>query len=180
MQSFFVLFLAISIAFLTQTTIIPYFEIGGVQPDLVLIVITIYAFIEGPVWGSLAGFMGGLLQDLVTIRNMGLGSLSKTIVGYFAGLAKKNVVSENVFLPMVVVFLTSLVAQIIYISFSFLVGDTIALREVFFRLIVPSAIYDSLLAVPVYLLFLKILARKKGAYYLEEERVSKKRENFIR
>ncbi|MDO8886140.1 rod shape-determining protein MreD [Candidatus Oleimmundimicrobium sp.] len=169
MQSFLTLFLVLFIVFLSQTTIVPYFEIGGVQPDLVLIVITICALIEGPVWGSLAGFMGGLLQDLVTIRNMGLGALSKTIVGYLAGLAKKNVVGENLFLPVIVVFLTSLSAQIIYVLFSFLIGDIIVLRQIFFRVIIPSAIYDSLLALPIYLLLLKILTRKKERLLFERE-----------
>lgn|GEM_PF-155766 len=175
MQSILTFLTVIFVAFLAQTTIVPYFSIGKIQPDLVLVVVSIYAFIEGPILGSLAGFTGGLLQDLMTIRNMGLGSLSKTVAGYFAGLMEKNLIGENLILPMVAVFSISLISQIVYVLLSFLVGDIIALHEVFFRLIIPCALYDGLLALPIYLLLLKLLMRQKDVYYLEDKCISKKK-----
>jgi len=173
-QSFLILFLVLFVSFLIQTAVVPFLKIGGIQPDLVLIVIAVYAFIEGPVVGTVTGFVGGLLQDLVTIRNMGLSALSKTIAGYLAGLAKKNVASENLALPVIAVFLISLSTQTIYILLSFLVGDAIPFQKIFFRIIAPRAIYDGLLALPIYLLFLKIIFKKKDSRYLKGEYILKK------
>lgn len=68
-----------------QTTLVPHLKVVSVQPDLILIVTVTYAFLEGAAFGSIIGFSGGLLQDLIVAQNIGLNALCKTIVGYLAG-----------------------------------------------------------------------------------------------
>jgi rod shape-determining protein MreD len=63
------------------------YTVGGTWGfDLVLVGVVFAALQWGPVAGILAGTLGGLLQDLLSGEIVGLGGLTKTIVGFFAGI----------------------------------------------------------------------------------------------
>ncbi|MBI4744927.1 MAG: rod shape-determining protein MreD [Actinobacteria bacterium] len=141
-----------------QTTIAPHLRIMGVQPDLILILTVTYAFIDGPVYGSALGFFGGLLQDFIIARNVGLNVISKTIVGYIAGLLKENVFIESMFLPVVAIFLASIVDQTIYLILGFTFGYQIPFKNVFYRVILPSAVYNSIFSFFIYPAYRRLIA----------------------
>ena len=68
-----------------QTTFIPLLSLGGFVPDLLLIWVVFTALRRGQVETTVAGFLVGLLQDLVSTQLFGLAALSKTVAGFLAG-----------------------------------------------------------------------------------------------
>lgn len=130
-------------AWILQATVIPLLAIGSAEPDIILIVVATYAFLEGPTAGVLAGFLGGLFQDLLLIRGVGLNIISKTMVGYLAGLVERTLFGTSSLLPTAVMFVVSLINQVLYIVTSFIVGDNIEIWLAFRTIILPSAIYTS-------------------------------------
>ena len=68
-----------------QTTFIPLLSLGGFVPDLLLIWVVFTAVRRGQVETTVAGFLVGLLQDLVSTQLFGLAALSKTVAGFLAG-----------------------------------------------------------------------------------------------
>lgn len=154
-------FFLLLIAFLVQITLGSFLSIKGVQPDFILIVVALSAFIEGPINGAVSGFFGGLMLDLVSIRNLGLGALCKTLVGYFAGLVERTILAENIILPMFAIFLATLVDRLIFTGVSFLLGSAYPFREVFWSQVIPTAIYNSLLVPLIYSGLLKLELFKK-------------------
>lgn len=72
---------------LLQTTVIRYLTIEGITPDIVLLWIVYIAIREGQTPAIVAGFVLGLLVDLLSGNDgmMGLSALSKTTVGFAAG-----------------------------------------------------------------------------------------------
>lgn len=63
------------------------YTVGGVWVfDLVLVGVVYVALQRGPVAGILAGTLGGLLQDLLAGAIVGVGGLTKTVVGFAAGV----------------------------------------------------------------------------------------------
>ena len=63
------------------------FTVGGRWVfDLVLVGVVYAALLWGPVAGMLAGTIGGLLQDVLSTTIVGVGGLSKTLVGCAAGV----------------------------------------------------------------------------------------------
>ena len=54
--------------------------------NLVVVAVVYVALVFGPVTGLMAGTAGGLAQDALAGGIVGIGSLSKTIVGFLAGL----------------------------------------------------------------------------------------------
>jgi len=70
---------------LLQTTFVPLLSLGGTVPDLLLIWVVYTALRRGQVETTIAGFLVGLLQDLVSTQLFGLAALSKTVAGFLAG-----------------------------------------------------------------------------------------------
>ena len=76
---------ALAAAVVLQTTLAGYFAPGALAVDLVLVVVVYVALTSGPVAGLLAGTVGGLVQDALSSGILGMGGLTKTLVGFAAG-----------------------------------------------------------------------------------------------
>ena len=58
--------------------------------DLPLLLIYCYAMLRGAVAGGIAGFITGLLQDILTGGVFGFHILTRTAVGYMQAILKKR------------------------------------------------------------------------------------------
>lgn len=150
-------------AFLFQAAITPHIAIMGAKPDIILIVTALYGFTYGPAIGSLAGFSGGLLSDLLAGPHVGVGVMSKSIVGFFAGLVQRAIFVENMLLPMLAIFVATILHEFIYVGFLFLFGETIPIKTVTLDVIFPSALYNAVLTPFVYALTYRFLVVKQEA-----------------
>lgn len=77
---------ALTLALVLQTTLGQLLVHGTAALDLVLIVVVYVALSSGPTTGLLAGAMAGLAQDALSSGIIGIGGLSKTVVGYLIGV----------------------------------------------------------------------------------------------
>lgn len=65
--------------------VVQYMSIGGVTPDLLLILVVWIALSTGQLPGTIAGFLVGLLMDGITGDVLGTNALAKTLAGFVAG-----------------------------------------------------------------------------------------------
>jgi len=63
----------------------PLLHLGSAGPDPVLTILVAGSLLEGPLGGTLAGFVLGLLADLSLPATLGLHALVGTVTGYLAG-----------------------------------------------------------------------------------------------
>ena len=72
---------------LLQTTIVPFISIATIVPDLLLVWIVYIAIREGQFAATAAGFLLGLLVDLLAGQDgmPGLSAFAKTLAGFAAG-----------------------------------------------------------------------------------------------
>lgn len=75
----------IAVSLLLQTTLARFLVRGSTGVDLVLVGVTYLGLTTGPVGGLLAGTIAGLAQDSLGTGVLGIGGLSKTVVGFLAG-----------------------------------------------------------------------------------------------
>lgn len=76
---------ALAAAVVLQTTLAGFLVPGAMAVDLVLVVVVYVALTSGPVAGLLAGTVGGLVQDALSSGILGMGGLTKTLVGFLVG-----------------------------------------------------------------------------------------------
>ena len=110
--------LAIQSTLLTRVTIL------GVIPQLLFVVIVSLAYLEGEVMGVVAGFLGGLFQDLLLPESiMGLTALVYTLIGYSVGVIRTYLPSQSVWTPVFTVALASVAAEASYAILAIMMGE---------------------------------------------------------
>jgi len=77
---------ALAVALMLQTTLAGMSMTGGTRVNLVLVAVVYLALSYGAVTGLVAGTVGGLAQDAIAGGIVGIGSLSKTVVGFLVGV----------------------------------------------------------------------------------------------
>ena len=94
---------ALIAALLVQTTVAGISLQGGTVVNFVLIAVICLALTLGALTGLLAGTAGGLVQDAIAGGVVGVGGISKTVVGFVVGvLGAQFIVSQP--LPRFVMF----------------------------------------------------------------------------
>lgn len=114
--------LAVALALALQTTLGRLTVGGTVSVDLVLVVVTYLALARGPMAGMLAGSVAGLLQDTLASGVIGIGGLSKSLVGYLAGVvAQQFILTAPV--PRLVIFIgATVVHAVVFMGLYVLLG----------------------------------------------------------
>jgi rod shape-determining protein MreD len=102
--------LALVGALALQTTLAGLTIGGGTGVNLVLVAVVYIALVYGPVPGLLAGSAGGIVQDLLAGGIVGIGGLTKTVVGFAVGvLGAQFIVAQP--LPRFVMFVGATVVH---------------------------------------------------------------------
>jgi rod shape-determining protein MreD len=142
--------LTILTAVLLQSTLFSRLALFGVSPDLVLAVVICFALIDGPTTGSVLGFSGGLLRDLLLDAPKGLTGLSYLIVGYAAGSIRPYLQSTTVFVPAAGIFVGSLSASALYEILEGMLGRRTGSIDRALVVVLLTAVYNTLLVPFVY------------------------------
>lgn len=152
----FLLFIVI-----VQTTIAPVITVLGAKPDIALVAVICVALLKGPAWGAAAGFAIGLLVDVALVQTMGISSFLMTLGGYFSGRYAENLDLSSWFPTTFIVFAASLVVKMMFALMMYLIGVEAALSFVMFRIVLPTAVINALLATPVFIISRKWLSVKE-------------------
>jgi rod shape-determining protein MreD len=101
---------ALVVALLLQTTVAGMSLEAGTLVNFVLVAVIYVALALGPLTGLLAGAGGGLVQDAVAGGIVGIGGISKTLVGFFVGVfGAQFIVSQP--LPRLVMFVAGTIVH---------------------------------------------------------------------
>jgi rod shape-determining protein MreD len=107
-----------------QSTVLARVTLLGVRPQLVLVVVVCFAFLDGERVGLVTGFFGGLLIDLLLPQSIvGLTALVFTCIGYAVGIFREFAPAESVWTPVFGVALATAVAEFGYATMAILLGQ---------------------------------------------------------
>jgi rod shape-determining protein MreD len=150
---------------LLELTVGPYLRIGDAQPNLVLVfgvVVTIAVGLEaGLVWA----FVGGLALDVITQRPLGSSSFALLLAVGGASVLARSLARLRPIVPIAAVFVLSIgYSMILFFVFGAL-GTPLPVEDPL-KAVLPSAIYDAILAAIVGPLAIAVHDRR-----MDQERV---------
>lgn len=117
-----VVVVAIVGALALQTTLSGMLTGGAIAVNLVLVAVVFLALSYGAVTGTLAGMAGGLAQDALAGGIVGLGGMTKTVIGFFVGVLSAQF-NLSTTVPRLVMFLTATVVhQVIFEALHAMIG----------------------------------------------------------
>ncbi|MHB8170638.1 MAG: rod shape-determining protein MreD [Thermincolia bacterium] len=134
------------LALLLETTVLDYFSIRKVEPDVILVLVVFFALFNGPGKGALFGFIGGLAQDLLVGQYIGINALTKMIICYLMGKVEQRVYKDHILVPAGFLFFASITNEILFYIIAQLAGLSLEWNVAFYQVILPMAIYNAVLA----------------------------------
>lgn len=114
--------IALGAALVAQTALSGLHAGGAIAVNLVLVAVVYLALSYGAVAGVLAGMVGGLAQDTLGGGIVGIGGLTKTLIGFFVGVlgAQFNL---STLVPRLVMFVAStFVHQLLFEALHAMIG----------------------------------------------------------
>ncbi|MET7637877.1 rod shape-determining protein MreD [Streptomyces sp. NPDC005438] len=149
------------VALVVQVSVLARLQLPGAAPDLLLLTVLALALVYGHVAGALTGFGAGLLADLAPPADHAVGryALVLCVVGYAAGLTKRDQGQRSATVPMLVVAAGAISSTLLYAGVGALVGDTAARQVGLGGLLLSATLYDLLLA-PFTVPWIMALARR--------------------
>ena len=129
---------------LLQATVMPRLAIWGIFLDLPLLIVVSWSLLRGSREGLVWGFVAGLMVDLFSGAPFGAATASLMAVGFLAGFGEAAVF-RNPFLPPGVMFLATMVYDLLFLLVVRISGDAVEWLSSLFRIIAPSALLNALL-----------------------------------
>lgn len=146
----FIYALILILTLVIQTTLLSTWSFLVVVPDLILVLVVLFSLINGPKFGVKFGFFGGLVLDLLFGEMIGLGALTKMIIGLVVGLGTLRFYKENYIIPLVSVVIATVVDQCLYALGMVVFGVPVPIA-VIAENILPLAVYNGILGLLLYL-----------------------------
>ena len=134
---------------LVQATVMPHVAVWGIFPDLPVLLVSSWGLLRGQGEGAVWGFIAGAALDLLSGAPFGAATLALIAVGATAGLAKGSALQAHVALPLLTVFLASILYDLVFLFVLRVAGDTVVWVDSFVRIILPSAVLNAVLIPPV-------------------------------
>ena len=136
------------VAAIVQVTVLGGARLFWAEPDLLLVTIVCVALAAGSIPGAAAGFVGGLLVDVMTLGTLGTTSIVLTLAGYWAGRYGETTGRGRRYAAPLAAFAISILAGFGAVALHFLLGEPVAARDALVTA-VPSAILAAVLALGV-------------------------------
>ncbi len=150
----FLLFVAI-----VQVTLLPLISIAGYKIDLALILVVAQALVGSPGTAAEWGFIVGVFLDLGSGLPFGIHALTLTVIGVLMDLGQAAFFRGNVLAPPIAMLSATLVYNILILAILALLAWSISWGDYLFRIILPSAILNTV-AMPVVYFPLQWLERR--------------------
>ena len=146
----------ILIALLLQTTVFADIRLLGAQPELMYLITIVFAMLEGPSSGAIAGFAGGMAQDFLLNQPKGVTALALTLLGYAIGLLRTYIVSPSPIVPVFLVAGGTFAGVVFYGVVSFLLGLLDSSWWYLLRVAALSGLYNAILTPLLYPLIRRV------------------------
>lgn len=141
---------------LLQTTLADYIKIYNVKPNLILILVVSVALLRGNGEGAVIGFTTGLIMDMLFGRILGFFALLGMYLGLIIGSVNKRLYRENFLVVIFFTFVSTIAYEgAVYSLNAFMRGD-VELLYPFTRIILPEAIYNSVVSILVYAIVIRM------------------------
>jgi rod shape-determining protein MreD len=151
--------LLLLMAALVQASVMPAFPVFGVVPNLVLALAVCWTVVRGQQEAMIVVPMAGLCLGLVGSQPLGVTLLATMPVVLFSELRALRLTPSDFLLTVVIVFLSSMVYEMVLLVALRLEGESVGWFAAFLRVVLPTGIVSVLFTPPLYWL---VRSRSEG------------------
>ena len=107
-KSFLCSFLILLCSVIVESSILSNISFLPAVPDLALICVLYFSFLNGKNYGQVSGFLSGLLLDFLSGSPLGFNCLYRTVIGYLSGVFRRTINSSGFIVPSVIGLLATI------------------------------------------------------------------------
>lgn len=151
-----VTFAIIFVCFLLQSTVFQGLSLGGITPNLLIIVTSSFGFMRGKKEGMVVGLISGLFIDIMFNDLIGFYALVYMVLGYVNGFFRKIFFDDDIKLPLILIAASDFIYGNIVCIFMFVMRSKFHYFYYLKSVILPELIYTILVTIIVYQIILYI------------------------
>lgn len=144
------LIILILIFYSLQGTFCKAISLGGISPDLLIIIPVCFGYFKGKREGMFAGVVSGLLFDLFYAEIYGFSMLAFTYAGYFAGMFSREYNERRIILPLILTGISEFLYEFMIYVGGFLIHNKLDIVFYTTKIIIPSTIYTMIACLAVF------------------------------
>jgi rod shape-determining protein MreD len=146
-----------------QTTWLGVIRVGGVLPDLILLLVVYFAVVDGEERAMFTGLMGGLFQDVAGDTLLGHHVICYVVAGFVVGRVGSRLVTEHPAVKASLVFGASLAHGLLFATIASILDPANAhFFQTVTAKVVPQSFYTALIT-PLIFLLLSLGFRRPAA-----------------
>lgn len=150
MKKVIIAVLMVWVTFILQSSVFSRINIGGIVPNLMIILTACFGFMEGELAGLLVGFGCGMLMDVFFGSFNGFYALIYMYLGYMNGKFCNVFYPEDVKLPLALIISTDLLYGLSCYVFLFLLRGRFEMGFYFGHIIIPEVIVTMIMTLIMY------------------------------
>lgn len=136
--------------FLFQTTLLQYFRIGGIVPNMLLIFIILMTVLYGRVNGIYSAVLLGMLQDIFISKALCMNLLIYVSIALVLSIIDDKIFKNNYVAPIIIFVFSTIIYNLMYGMFLFFMNDQMNYGKIFLEIIPIEVIYNCLIGVFLY------------------------------
>jgi len=154
------------VAALAEFTVVPYLKIGQAVPHLVLVFSVIWTIVGGIEAGLTCAFVGGLALDILGQRPLGSSAFSLLMAVGVAAVIGGFLGRVRIAAPVIATAIASVVYSMLLLVTTTAL-TTAPISDAAVAAVIPSAVYDTVLAAVFGPLVVAVVARRRDAERVE-------------
>jgi len=129
---------------------VPHLTILGVKPDLLLLVVISWSLLRGAKEGMIWALVGGIGLDLFSGAPFGTSTVAHVALSLLAGVGELSVFRTHIALPLIATLIATLAYNLFFLLLLYARGCSIAWTDSLIKVVLPSTLFNVLLAPFVY------------------------------
>ena len=135
---------------LVEASVLPLFRIGGLQPNLTLVVLVAWILVRGQKEALVLIPVAGICLGLLGAAAMGSALLAMAPLALLYDLREVHLGEGQFSLTLLLTLGATLIYQIIHLLIYFLFGEAGSWTSALVGIVLPTALLNLVVAVPVY------------------------------
>lgn len=124
--------------------------IGGITPNLLVILPVLFGYLKGKSEGIYVGLICGIFYDLFTYDIVGLSSIAMMYIGYFSGYFYQKYEETEILIPIGLVAAGSFVYGFLSYVVNFLLQNKLDILYYLKRFVIPEVVYTVIVTILIY------------------------------
>lgn len=150
------LILLFIIIYLLQVNFFSWFNIGGVKPNLFIILLLMIGLFAGKKMGIIYGILMGMTLDFWMCKSIGVYSIMLAVVGFLGGSLSKNFSKDSRITMLTMIAIATLLYEVGVIMLNYFINSSEITISYLLKTLITEIIYNSIITIIIYPLIMNL------------------------